>query len=235
MGDIIAISDDLITLRNRALEELADAHDYYANTKTAWRIVRRVIQAERNVTVKNKATGNEITGAVLAARSRVYVSRQLTEATFQQFHSIFEDFVLKIVRHCLTANPKSLSEKMVKFATILGASDLESIRSYVIDKEADDVLRGRPADWFAYLKSIADLGCPTPSEVSSIAEARASRDVLVHNGGVVGKVYTSKAGNLERHPEGERLEVDVVYHRATWDLFRKVVTDLSDAAAAKIA
>ena len=226
---------DIEALRVRVLEELSDAHDYYEDTRTAWLIVRDAVRDGLVFATTNTPTATETTATTLVEKSRGYVSRQLTEATFQQFHSIFEDFVLKIVRHCLTANPKSLSKKTVEFATVLGASDLDSIRSSVIDKEADDVLRGRPADWFAYLKGIADLGCPTPSEVSSIAEARASRDVLVHNGGVAGKVYAAKAGLLVRHSEGERLEVDVVYHRATWELLRKVVTDVSNAVAAKIA
>ena len=225
---------DIEALRVRVLKELSDAHDYYEDTRTAWLIVRDAIRDGLVFATTNAPTATEVTGATLVEKSRGYVARQLTEATFQQFHSIFEDFVLKAVRYCLSANPKSLSEKVVKFATILGASDLDSIRSYVIDKEADDVLRGRPADWFAYLESLAKLGCPTPNVIERIAEARASRDVLVHNGGVAGKVYTAKAGHLARHPKGERLEVDVVYHRATWELLRKVVTDVSDGVAAKI-
>ena len=64
--------------------------------------------------------------------------------------------------------------------------------------------------------------------------APASRgDVLAHNRGVAGKSYLAKAGRFARHAEGERIEVPEPYHRQTWELIRKVVTDISNAAIAK--
>lgn len=103
------------------------------------------------------------------------------------------------------------------------------------DKEADRVLRLGPADWFVSLDKLVKLGCPTLSEVNQFIEARASRDVLVHNGGVVGKVYTAKAGLLARFSLGQRIQIGETYHRATWELLRKVVADISNAAATKAA
>jgi hypothetical protein len=44
----------------------------------------------------------------------------------------------------------------------------------------------RPTGWFAYLNEKVKLGCPTEDEVDRIAEAMASRDVLVHNRGIAG-------------------------------------------------
>lgn len=92
----------------------------------------------------------------------------------------------------------------------------------------------RPTGWFAYLEDRAKLGCPTPDEIEKIAEAKASRDVLVHNRGVAGKTYESKAGKLARYKDGQRVEILEPYHRQTWELIRKVVTDISNAAIAKV-
>jgi hypothetical protein len=39
----MALSDDIRTLRDQALADLAAAHDYYTDTKIAWRIVHKVI------------------------------------------------------------------------------------------------------------------------------------------------------------------------------------------------
>lgn len=80
----------------------------------------------------------------------------------------------------------------------------------------------------------AKLGCPTPDEIERIAEAKASRDVLVHSRGIAGKTYESKAGRLARYKDGQRIDIPEHYHRDTWELVRKVITDISNAAIAKL-
>jgi hypothetical protein len=91
----------------------------------------------------------------------------------------------------------------------------------------------RPDEWFAYLEKLAKLGCPTESEIERIAEAKASRDLLVHNRGVANETYEDKAGKRARYKDGERIDIPEPYHLATWELIRKLVTDISDAASAK--
>jgi hypothetical protein len=39
---------------------------------------------------------------------------------------------------------------------------------------------------------------------------------------------------LARYKERERIEISEQYHREIWELIRKVVADISDAALAKI-
>lgn len=74
---------------------------------------------------------------------------------------------------------------------------------------------------------------PPPDEIAKIAEAKASRDVLVHSRGVASNTYESKAGNLARYKDGQRVDIPEHYHRETWELLRKVVTGISNAAIAK--
>jgi hypothetical protein len=77
------------------------------------------------------------------------------------------------------------------------------------------------------------LACPTADEIDRIAEAKASRDILVHNRGVATKTYESKAGKHARFKDSEQIDISERYHRETWELFRKVVADVSNAALAK--
>jgi hypothetical protein len=57
---------------------------------------------------------------------------------------------------------------------------------------------------------------------------------LVHNRGIANKTYESKAGKLARYRDGQRVDVPEHYHRETWELIRKVVTDTANAAVAKV-
>jgi hypothetical protein len=229
----MALADDIRALRDRALAELNATHDYYTDTKVAWRIVHRFINAGITFTIRNRVTGTVTTQADLSTKARAYVAGQLTEATFQQFISTFENFFLDLLRLWLMAYPRSLGAKQVDFKAILDAPDKDAITLQVINKEVNEILYARPADWFAYLERLAKLGCPTADEIGRIAEMKVSRDVLAHNRGFANKTYESKAGKLARYKEGQKIEIPEQYHRETWQLIRKVVTDVSDAAAAK--
>src|SRR5262245_19135571 len=53
-------------------------------------------------------------------------------------------------------------------------------------------------------------------------------------GGIARKTYESKAGVLARYKDGERIDIPEHYHRDTWELIRKVINDISNAAIAKV-
>ena len=184
--------------------------------------------------LQNSATGTVTTHIDLPGKSRRYVAEQLAEATFQQFIAIFEIFYLDLLRLWLLAYPQSLSARKLDVKAILEAPDKDAIILIAVNRELTEILYDRPAGWFAYLEDKAKLGCPTADEIDWIAEAKASRDVLVHNRGVASKIYESKAGRNARYKDGERIDVPEPYHRQTWELIRKVVADISNAAIAKV-
>ena len=229
----MALSDDIRTLRDHVRDDLVSAHDYYTDTKSAWRLVHKVITSGHAFTIRNRITGTITTQAELAAKARGYVAEQLAEASFQQFIAIFENFYFELLRLWLTAYPRSLGKKTVDFKTILELPDRDAITRLVVGKELNEILYERPTEWFAYLDDKVKLGCPSPDEVGRIAEAKASRDVLAHNQGIANNIYESKATSHARFRDGERLIIPEQYHRETWELLRKVVFDVSDAAIAK--
>lgn len=226
----MAWADDIRGLRDRVLADLISAHDYYTDTTIAWEIASRAIAAGHTFAIRNITTGTVSTQAGLAGKAQGYVAGQLAEATFQQFISIFENFFFDLLRLWLMAYPQSLSGKKVDFQAVLDAPDKHALTLLVINKELNEILYDRPTGWFKYLEDKAKLGCPTPDEIDRIAEAKASRDVLVHNRGVASKTYESKAGRLARYKEGQRIDIPEYYHRETWELIRKVITNMTDAA-----
>jgi len=58
--------------------------------------------------------------------------------------------------------------------------------------------------------------------------------VFVHNRGIASKTYEAKAGKIARYKDGQRIDIPEHYHRETWELIRKVITDISNAAIAKV-
>jgi len=227
------LAGDIHSLRDRVLAELNAAHDYYNDTDFAWRFIQKVIGKGDISTYQNALTGSVTTPTDLALKATQYASKQILEATFQQFISIFESFFFDLLRLWLTAFPQNLIGKKVDFKSILDAPDKDAIIQFAIGKELNEVLYERPAEWFAFLEDKVKLGCPTTDEIERIAEAKASRDVLVHTRGVVGKTYALKASRFARYKEGDKIDISESYHREIWELLRKIVADVSDAARTK--
>jgi hypothetical protein len=226
--------DAIRALRDRALTDLNAAHDYYIDSKSAWHIVRNDINAGRAFQIQNLATGSVTTQTDLLRKALGYMKEQLAEATFQQFMAIFESFFFDLLRLWLLAYPQSLFGKKVDFKTVLEAPDKDAITLLVVDKELNELLYDRPTGWFAYLEDRVKLGCPTPDEIGRIAEAKASRDVLIHNRGVTNKTYEAKAGKFARFQDRQRIDISMQYHREIWELVRKIITDMTNAAIAKV-
>jgi hypothetical protein len=229
----MALGNDLRALGDRALADLNAAHDYYADTLAAWKFVEDKVKAGATFTNQNPATGTVTPQGDLVARAVKYVAGPLAEATFQQFLAIIETFVLDLLRLWLLAYPQGLGAKQVLFKDILDAPDKDSVTLLVVNRELNDILYQRPKDWFANLEARVKLGCPTADEIDQIAEAKASRDVLIHNRGVANKIYLVKAGKLARFQDGDLLDIPEPYHREVWELLCKVVADVADAAVAR--
>jgi len=53
----MALAKEIQALRDRVLAELDSAHDYYTDTKIAWRLVHKIITAGHKFTIRNPTTG----------------------------------------------------------------------------------------------------------------------------------------------------------------------------------
>jgi hypothetical protein len=82
---------------------------------------------------------------------------------------------------------------------------------------------------------LVDKGHTVSSDNSSLAEIKATRDILEHNAGVVNDIYLRKAGKKARYANGDHVEIDDTYHLGSLRLLKKVVADLTAAGVARLA
>ncbi len=227
------LADEIARLRDAALADLDASHDYYANTQAAWRFVVQYIKRGGKARVHNTATGNLTTEKELPGKAQLYVTEYLTAATFQQFVSLFEDFIFGVLRQWLLTYPQRLERKQIPVSLVLDAADLGSVKLAVVNRELNELSYRKVREWFAYLEDLVKLGCPTADEIDRLAEIKATRDVYVHNRGVAGAAYVEKAANKRRCDVGQKLDLPEPYHRESWRLIRKVVSEVAAAAVAK--
>jgi hypothetical protein len=230
----MALADDIRAVHDRTRTELIAAHDYFADSKQAWQFLDDAIGTGYTFSTTNPVTGTTTTPAELVGRIPKYVTRELTEATFNNFLSIFEAFFTDFVRAWLRAYPQNLlATEPVPVDVILESQDKAAMIDFLIDRATVGLLDKKPADWFTYLEKKLKLGCPGADEVARFAEEKATRDVIMHNRRVVNEVYVAKSGSLARYAAGEFIDIPDPYHRDVWTLLLKIVADLSDAMIAK--
>jgi hypothetical protein len=230
----MSLIDEITQLRDESLSALDASHNYYVHTQIAWRLVQQMVRQGHKVTIRNQATGNAVDESELSSLAQGYVTGYLASATFQHFVSLFEQFVFEFVRLWLTDFPGSLSDKELKFRTVLESPAKDEIVAAVVQKEVHGLAYQRVADWFSYLEKLAKLGCPNQDEIERLAEIKASRDVLVHNDGIANSTYVDKSTGCARFADGDRLEIPEHYHRESWELIKQVVAAVADAAIKKL-
>jgi hypothetical protein len=230
----MSLTTDIQAVRDRAVAEFTAAYDYYTDTHQAWQFLNDALATGHALTYRSPVTGTVTTQVELAGRITGYLNREVAEATFHNFLAIFEAFFTDFVRAWLRAYPQNLlSTEPVPVNVILESPDKAAIIDFLIDRAIVGLLYKKPADWFAFLEKKLKLGCPSAEEIARLAEAKATRDLIMHNRGVVNEVYVAKAGQLARYPVGAFVELPPAYHREIWNLLQKVVADLADTMLAK--
>ncbi len=187
-------------------------------------------------------------GPALSVLSRGYVSEYLAESLLQHDVSLFEDYTFALIGHWLMAYPQGIvgldddkgddklkkTDKLVPMSFIIDNPDRDSILRAIIERELDRLKYRRLTAWFDYLNKRAKLGSPSRDQIERLAELKASRDVLAHNGGIVNQTYINKADKKARHVDGDRLKINEPYLKASWLLITEVVRETSKAAIAKL-
>ncbi len=135
----MSIRDDIESLKDRSLKRLNHAHDYFNASKRTWRLLSTHVTAETKFSIKNEVTGSVTTFAELVDKSEGYISKELAEASFQQFIAIFEFWFFDLLRIWLAAYPQRMASRQLTFGDILEAPDNEAITQLVIDKELNEL------------------------------------------------------------------------------------------------
>jgi hypothetical protein len=232
----MALADEIRDLADRILRDLRSSRDFYEHTKASWRVTQRFAHAGHTLDIQDTETHAVLSAPELDLLAQHYVEVHLAEAVFKDLASRLEDWVFGVLELWLRAYPKGIpnkERKPVPLADLLEAADLDALIRDVVRREVLSIAYKRPAEWFEYLRDRVDLGCPTADQIQDLAEIKASRDVLVHNRGIVNKAYLEKTGNLARFTDGDRLDVPEPYLLRSLRLVPSVIGDMAASAIAK--
>ncbi len=80
----------------------------------------------------------------------------------------------------------------------------------------------KPSAQFEYLEKVVDIEIDELLKESWI-EIKATRDLLVHNSGVINRLYLSKAGNQSRGEDGEEIPINKEYIEQSMSTVKSIV------------
>ena len=239
------LADGIRVLSAQVCDRLDAAREFYVHTRQAWRVVQQIAHEGRPVGIVDAVNGVDLPAADLEPLAQRYVTIHLAESVFRALSGCIEDWFLGLIRLWLTAFPEDLDlnfnpatgqrrgrkdeELQIPLSRLLHQRDPASILGGVIEKVVRDLTYERPDRWFRYIDSRVALGCPTVDEQQKLAEMKAARDCLEHNGGVVNRDYVNKSGGAARYAEGERVQIDEPYLLRSFELLREMIETMTAA------
>jgi hypothetical protein len=147
-----------------------------------------------------------------------FLYRELFENLVVTAISHFESFLFTVLQLVLLTHPKKLTlnvrgmdiKKEIPLNILLDANNREDALYEVIERQLNALSYAAPKAYLEYLKSVTGVDTTDPAFADYI-EIKATRDVLIHNAGIVNDVYLSKVGNKNRGEGGDRLAIEKQY------------------------
>lgn len=147
----------------------------------------------------------------------------------QQQVALFEHILFDVLRDIIVDQPLRLpSDKKIDYQTIILASDKEEIVFQLVERELNELKYKSVSEWFVYIKKLVNSCNFSEIDIKNIAELKATRDIIVHNGGIVNDIYLKKSGELARHAAGEKVSVSSEYVLHCWVTLSRVLLELID-------
>lgn len=154
----------------------------------------------------------------LVQRYRHLAVQQLPNNGLVQLVTIVEAMFADIIRTIVMRYPQKLGTKRtIKLGEILDCASIEEVHSRAVDSFINEFGYKSPHEMAEQMESFISanlLECPA---FHRYIEVKASRDVLIHNGGIANEVYERKAGSHMRVKAGKPLPVDNQYFLRSYE------------------
>ncbi|MFQ2147348.1 hypothetical protein ACK33U_01865 [Aeromonas jandaei] len=230
--------------RNRIIESFREAMEFKAYTDLAFSLAsdysqhpsmnRRFIMGHSGYA---SHLGLEDTEVIISNLPSIFLPIKgdyFLSFVHQNQISLFEHLFFDLLKILLSKQPQSLSgKKQIDYSTIFESESKDALIDKLIEREINEIKYKGVGDWFDYLYRLVSIPKLPEDMMSKIAEAKASRDILVHNNGIVNHIYIHKSGNASRFSIGEKIDISGHYTRDVWVLLSESLLHIVDALILK--
>lgn len=147
---------------------------------------------------------------------KIFVSqyeRGVFESNIISIVSRIEAFIQDCLAITIADQPEKLSiiEKSgIPLDLFLAHEDRAALLERLIAMRCQELMFARPADYLAKVAQVLSIKIPN-DRIENYIELKATRDILIHNQGVINRLYIDKAGSKARGQVGDPLIIDEDY------------------------
>ncbi len=168
-----------------------------------------------------------------------YLDRELFSTLLIAAVSRTEDFLLVALREVLREYPSRLelslqgnapargAELSVPLSEILAANELDSVVIGLIHRRLSAAAYASPRDYLRYLGAVIRMSTDAV-EFEQYIEIKATRDLLVHNSGLVNETYLEKVGKAKRAKLGKQIPINRGYYDSSIAMLKKAANHVTD-------
>lgn len=150
--------------------------------------------------------------------------------------SIYETFFFSFLALLLRHNPRALPQKrQVLVEQIVEAGNFDSLLEKLIEAELNELKYKSVPDWFVFLRKIVNVDAVSEQDIDRLAEIKATRDIHLHNAGVVNDTYTRKARSQARAQCGQKLAVSLPYVYEGADFLKTLIARKAASVHSRLA
>lgn len=165
-------------------------------------------------------------------------SRYFTERSFISLVAAFELFLQDTISIIVLVNPKKVGQVEFRLSEILDAASQAELIRRGIDATLTKIMYKKPMEYLSEAASLLSIDeQPLRAKWPFFVEAKARRDLGVHNGWRCNSIYLRKVGDAgltTALTEGEStFPVDEVYLKATVDTLAELASLIIQAVIAK--
>ncbi|HAS7003465.1 TPA: hypothetical protein I7290_24455 [Vibrio parahaemolyticus] len=156
------------------------------------------------------------------------VSTTYLEQVFQSLFNVFEASLFDILTIYLKSNLSLLNpERTITSSTIVDAGNYENVITELIHNELNKAAYGSVHKWMKQVSQYLKYQIISHSDLETLAEMKATRNLLVHAEGICNKIYVEASSGSARFKLGERVSIDYGYliytHRILCGILDKVL------------
>lgn len=132
--------------------------------------------------------------------------------------TLIEAMLLDILRIIITKYPQKLGNKrQIDISIILSSNSLEEAKLYVVNKFINELAYQSPEDFVKDFEQITSINLFETPVTHRYKEIKTTRDIYIHNMGIVNEIYIKKAGSHARAKIGENLPIDIQYFLESYE------------------
>lgn len=112
--------------------------------------------------------------------------------------------------------------KSIDVAEVVDSKSKGDIIEKIIEKRLISLFYAKPAVQFDYIQQVIGVDIQDDKKNAWI-ELKATRDIIVHNSGIINGVYIQKCGGLSRGRIGEHIEINEAYYEQALTLSKSLI------------